>query len=113
MYAFQISYFQANAVLPRLILISVLKIISILVEVNLVVSTIFDIAGNTSFLSILGAHLLFNMKEAGEKGLNQGTGCGSKSTVSSIGFAERLPAIASKSQGEIAAPEMIEFEEIC
>lgn len=29
--------------------------------------------GSSSFLSVLGSHMLLNLKEAGEKGLNEGT----------------------------------------
>ena len=75
-------------------------------------STIFDIAGNTSFLSILGAHLLFNMKEAGERGLNQGTSCGSKSTMSNIDFAMPPEAATSDSRAGMAGIEIIGLEEI-
>ena len=76
-------------------------------------STIFDIAGNTSFLSILGAHLLFNMKEAGEKGLNQGTSCGSKSSMSNIDFAAPPEAATSDSGSGMTGIEVIGLEEIC
>ena len=70
-----------------MIFVSVVKILAGFVEESMVLENILDFVGNTAFFSILGAHLLFNMKEAGEKGLNQGTNCGTKSTVSNIDFA--------------------------
>ena len=45
--------------------------------------------GNPAILSLVGARLLINMKEAGAKGLNEGMGssAGSKATVSGMDFA--------------------------
>ena len=98
----------------RVIFVSILKIVTnFVVDVNLVVASILDFAGNPAFLSILGAHLLFNMKEAGERGLNQGTSCGSELTVSDIDFTATLPATTSEPQDEVAESRMIELEEIC
>ena len=96
-----------------MILVSVLRVISIFVVESLVVSAILSFAGNSAFLSILGAHLLFNMKEAGAKGLNQGTSCGSKSTVSGIDFAEPAQSAVGHSQEEAEEVEAIEMEETC
>ena len=73
---------------------------------------ILNLVGNPSFLSILGARLLFNMKEAGEKGLNQGTSCGSNSTISEIDFADAAQARTEHSQEAAAQGEeivMVEF----
>ena len=45
--------------------------------------------GSPSFLSLLGSRLLFNMKEAGERGQNEGTSYrSSSSTISEMDFAE-------------------------
>lgn len=74
---------------------------------------IINTIGSPILLSILGAHLLFNMKEAGEKGLNEGTCCRSKSTVSGIVFAEPPQAATVYSQDEAGQNEAIEVEEIC
>ena len=56
---------------------------------------LFAIA-NPSLLSIIGARLLYNMKEAGAKGLNEGTSCDSKSTISDIEFGAPPEAAASQ-----------------
>ena len=81
---------------------------------NFVLFVILSLTGSTVFLSILGAHLLFNMKEAlGERGLNQGTSYNSKSTVSGIDFAISPQASVSGSQEEMVEPETIEWEGIC
>ena len=53
---------------------------------SVTVALLFNAIGNPNLLSILGAHLLFSMKEAGEKGLNQGTNCGAESSVSGLVF---------------------------
>lgn len=73
----------------------------------------FGIAGNPAFLSMLGARLLFNMREAGEKGVNQGTSCTLKSATSNIEFAAPIPSAASESHAEVIEPEIIELEEVC
>ena len=45
--------------------------------------------GNPSLLCILGSRMFFNLKEAGEAGINEGTNLGShRSTISSIHFDE-------------------------
>ena len=74
---------------------------------------ILNVVSNPPVLSVLGAHLLFNMKEAGEKGLNQGTNCGSKSIVTEMDFAAPPPVASSESQGEMMVHEIIEPEEVC
>ena len=79
---------------------------------SLVVSAILSFAGNPAFLSILGAHLLFNMKEAGAKGLNQGTSYGSRANVSDIDFAAAPPPAITESSNEQTNSEEIDLEEI-
>ena len=73
---------------------------------------LLNLVGNPAFLSILGAGLLFTMKEAGEKGLSEGTSCGSKSTVSEIDFVDAPQAATESSQEGVAQDEAIEMEEI-
>ena len=68
---------------------------------------------NLSLLSILGARLLLNMKEAGTKGLNEGTSCGSKSTISNIDFGAPAEATASQSNDEALGSGIIQIEEMC
>ena len=53
------------------------------------------------------------MKEAGEKGLNRGTSCGSKRTLSDICFAVIPQASVSDSQDEVVESEVIDLEEVC
>ena len=72
----------------------------------------FDLVGSRSILSILGAHLLLNVKEAGENGVYLGASFGSKSTLSDIVF-EAPSASLSPSYDEAAGAETIELEEIC
>lgn len=60
--------------------------------------------GNPVILSSVGARLLINMKEAGEKGLNEGMGssAASRDTVSGMDFAapHAHRSIASRADGE-------------
>ena len=96
------------------ILVSVFEIIAnFTAESNALFAYILDALANPALLSILGARLLFNMKEAGAKGLNEGTSCGSKSTISDIDFGTPPEATASQSQNEAMEPGTAEIEEIC
>lgn len=97
----------------RVIFVSVLQIIDDVFDQSTLVALIFSFVGNPTLLSLLGARLLLNMKEAGEKGLNQGTSCGSKSTVSEVDFAEAPQASTEHSQEGSMQNEVIELEEIC
>ena len=74
---------------------------------------ILPMLANPALLSILGARLLFNMKEAGAKGLNEGTSCGSKSTISEIDFGVLPDAAASQAHDETTEAAVSEIEEIC
>ena len=49
---------------------------------------VLSLVGSQAFLSVMGAHLLFNMREAAEKGLNQGTSCPTQPTINEIHFLE-------------------------
>ena len=94
------------------ILVSVFEIIVNFTEVSNALSTyILSGLANPPLLSIIGARLLFNMKEAGEKGLNEGTSCGSKSTVSEIDFADAPQVTTEYSQDGTAQDEAIEMVE--
>ena len=72
----------------RILLVCVTAIISRFV-VGVAAQLTLGSAGSPSFLSILGTHLLFNVKEAGERGIYPGTSHGSKSTMSDIAFDRR------------------------
>ena len=63
---------------------------------NTLVSNILGIAGSPTFLSILGSHLLINLKEAGEMGFNGGTNY-KLSRMGDIDFGEgQFPSILSQ-----------------
>lgn len=95
------------------ILVSVLQIIDNIVDNNSALGFIFSAIGNPALLSLLGARLLFNMKEAGEKGLNQGMSCGSRSTVSGIDFVSPQAGTDSEqSRCEVEEGGGIELSEI-
>ena len=96
------------------ILVSVFKIVvDFAAESNAPFAYILDALANPTLLSILGARLLFNMKEAGDKGLNEGTSCGLKSTISDIEFGAPPKATADQSQDEAMEAGIPEIEEIC
>ena len=96
-----------------MIFVAGIQIISNVVGAStLLSSTILFLVGNQSLLSIIGAHLLFNMKEAGEKGLNEGTSCGSKSTVSEIDFADAPQVATDNALEDTLHGETIEMVEI-
>ena len=83
------------------ILVSVFEIVgNFTTESNTLFTYTLEALANPSLLSILGSRLLFNMKEAGAKGLNEGTSCGSKSTISDIEFGAPPEAAASQSHDE-------------
>ena len=96
------------------ILVSVFEIVGGLTDKsNALFAYVLPVLGNPSLLSIFRARLLFNMKEAGAKGLNEGTSCGSKSTMSDIDFgAPSTEAAASQSHDEVMETGIPEIEEI-
>lgn len=63
------------------------------IDLGEILSLIFSVGTSPVLLSILGAHIFFNMKELGEKGLNQGTSCGMGSIASRIDFV--VPAVTT------------------
>ena len=94
------------------ILVSVFEItIDFTFESDALFVYILLVLANPSLLSILGARLLFNMKEAGLKGLNEGTSCGLKSTISDIEFGAPPEAAASHSQDDATEAEITETGE--
>jgi len=88
------------------------NIVSDVIDLSSLLSTVLGIAGNPAFLSILGARLLFNMKVAGEKGLNQGTSCPTRSTGGEIDFAAPPAGAVESSLGEVAEDGEAEIEEV-
>ena len=95
-----------------IILVCVFGILENLMTSNALFTYILGVLGNPALLSILGARLLFNMKEAGAKGLNEGTSCGSKSTISDIDFGTPPEATANQSHDEAMEAGIPEIEEI-
>ncbi|EJD00596.1 uncharacterized protein FOMMEDRAFT_159344 [Fomitiporia mediterranea MF3/22] len=65
------------------------------------VANLLTAAGNPTLLCVLGSHLLINLKEAGEMGVNEGTNYRSR-TVSNISFAEGPIANASNDESSSA-----------
>ena len=71
-----------------------LKIIqSQILVTNPFVSTLLTSIGSSALLSVLGSHLLINLKEAGELGVNGGTNYRSR-TVSDIDFTDSMSSLA-------------------
>lgn len=58
--------------------------------------------GNVAILSSVGARLLLNMKEAGEKGLNEGMGSSGlkASTINGMEFAVSPAQVSDAEDGE-------------
>ncbi|EJC97509.1 uncharacterized protein FOMMEDRAFT_163062 [Fomitiporia mediterranea MF3/22] len=59
-------------------------------DINRFVPTLMNAAGSPSLLCVIGSHLLIHLKEAGERGMNEGTSYRLR-TLSDIGFAEDAP----------------------
>ena len=71
---------------------SVFNILNIRLEASVFASYIFNALGNPALFTILGSRMLFNLKEAAELGVHEGTNVRvSTRTMSEINFAE--PAI--------------------
>ena len=88
-----------------------MNFISYFIEGNITLSTMINFAGSPALLSVLGTYLLFNIKEAGEKGLNQGTSC---VLTSAINFAAPLRVVTmSESQDKMGESEIFVLEGIC
>lgn len=95
---------HTESLLIRLILISACAIVGDFIPTSLPLVVVISSVGSPAILSSLGARLLLNMKEAGEKGLNEGMGSNiSKATVSGIGFAEPLAqtSVVSRDAGGV------------
>ena len=68
-----------------------LNMLGDVINLSATLTLIFTVGTNPALMSIMGARILFNMKELGERGLNQGTICEMRSITSEINFA--LPEI--------------------
>ena len=81
---------SANALLKSAISTSVFNILNFKVQVsNIFLSGVLTQLGNPALSSLLGSRMLFNMKEAAERGLNEGTNYRTPpSTMSEMDFAE-------------------------
>ena len=71
-----------------------IEILSFKLEIpNLFLSGVLTALGNPSFLCILGSRMLFNLKEAGERGQNEGTSYNATlRIVSNMEFVQAGPA---------------------
>lgn len=75
----------------RAILCSIFAIVSDMSSISeqFAAQNVINALGNPTLLCILGSRMFFNLREAGEAGVNEGTNVGSyRSTTSSIGFQE-------------------------
>ena len=107
------QFHLTSVLMHSVILVSVFAIVGNFTDKsNALFPCIVGGLNNPALLSILGARLLFNMKEAGVKGLNEGTSCGSKSTISDINFGVPPEASASQSHEEVMEAGILEIEEI-
>ncbi|EJD00607.1 uncharacterized protein FOMMEDRAFT_159364 [Fomitiporia mediterranea MF3/22] len=62
-------------------------------------SALINAASSPTLLCVLGSHLLINLKEAGERGVNEGTDYRSR-TVSNFEFDRGAPATAGSNEEE-------------
>ena len=86
-----------------MIFVSVVNLIGVSVIQSQSVNAFLSVIGRPALLSLLGSRLLFNMKEAGAKGLNGGTGFGWNSTMTGIDFAGPSSTITDESELETRA----------
>ena len=108
------QFHLTSLLIHSVILVSVFQIVvNFTFESSALFTYILNVLANPALLSILGARLLFNMKEAATKGLNEGTSCGSKSTISDIEFGVPPEAATSQSHAESMEAGIAEIEEIC
>lgn len=96
-------------IVSSVILVSVIRIVDASVKQSTVLSDILNLVGSPALLSILGARLLFNTKEAGAKGLIEGTNCYSRSSASDIRFLGPSHASAACSPSRMTESEVIEL----
>lgn len=74
----------------RAVLCCVLNIMEFKVtDTNDYLAILFTLLGSPTFLCIMGSNVLFNLKEAGERGLNQGISYywSSSASISAMDFA--------------------------
>lgn len=83
-----------------------------MLELDGIASNILTDIGSTPLLSLVGSRLLFNMKELGEKGLNQRTSCSSRSSAGSNDFVETPGGDGAAETSEIEEVELEEIREI-
>ena len=86
--------------LSRVIFVSVFAILQFRLSIsNPFLAIVLERLGSPAFLCVLGSRMLFNLKEAGERGQNEGTSYNATSrTVSGMEFAELAPV---NSEGKI------------
>lgn len=74
---------------------------------------VFNAAGSPALLSIVGAHLVFNLREAAEKGINHESIYGTN-TASNIDFAPHSSTAAGiQTQEQGSGIAAVQGEEVC
>ncbi|KAL5512042.1 hypothetical protein ACEPAH_5261 [Sanghuangporus vaninii] len=66
---------------------------------NGLLSALLDTLGSPAFLCILGSRMLFNLKEAAEKGVNGDTTLKTETRMSSVHFAQDGPRLVGEESG--------------
>ena len=62
------------------------------------IAILLNLIGSPAFLPLVGTRLLLNIKEAGAKGLHQGTSCILRTSISRIDFAAPHEAAAQRTE---------------
>ena len=84
----------------RVIFVSVFAILSFRLRIsNVFLSDVLDALADPAFLCILGSRMLFNLKEAGKQGVNEGTSYRSKS-VTEVSEMEFIHTEEDRTQSE-------------
>lgn len=91
----------SSPLIHRVLYVSLVSILVNSLNHSTVLSTTFSALGNLVWMSIIGARLLINMKEAGEKGLGYGTSCVSKPTITTVEFAAPSSSVESSSEESV------------
>ena len=85
--------------------VTILNAAAPFVNLNSSLARLLFALGNPSLLSLVGSRMLFNMKEAGEHGVNEGTNC-MVSTMSEIQFNAQARGEVTNTGATISNSEM-------
>lgn len=101
-----------------MIYVGIIGILVFYVDIDAGAGTIwFGVTGDSSILSVLGAHVMLNLNTEAEKSLQQGSGSRTKFTISDVEFAPPSSTDAIRSLDEFSPdttdrPREAEIEEI-